>query len=75
MQQNIDSQHNEICRLNRNAQILNKELRLAKKKITVLESNNTALRERLSIYEHPLRLSENYVFQFLNFQTVNSQVS
>lgn len=52
MRKTIDSQHTQICQLNRNIEKLNKELRLR-------DRNIEDLRERLSHYENPDKNSTN----------------
>ena len=46
MRQTVDSQHAEICRLNREIEAQSKEIRTLKKE-------NSSLRKRLSKYEQP----------------------
>lgn len=55
----INSQHNEICQLNRNSQSLNKKPHLSERRIAVLEKENATLPERLSRYEQPPKDSNN----------------
>ncbi len=52
MRQTVDSQHDEICRLNRKVEAQSKEIRTLKKE-------NSSLRKRLSKYEEPPKDSNN----------------
>ena len=52
MRETIDSQHVEICNLNRNAEALHQEIRSLKKE-------NEKLREQLAKYETPEKNSGN----------------
>lgn len=59
MGKEINNQHDEICRLSRNTQNLNKNLHASKNRIKVLEEENLVLRNRLSKYEEPPKDSNN----------------